>query len=45
MSEVTRENHNLNADRSTPPRAVNNNDVDDLAEIDLVGLVTAVLRC
>lgn len=45
MSEVTRENHNLNADRSTPPRrAVNNNDVDDLAEIDLVGLVTAVLR-
>ena len=44
MSEVTRENHNLNTDRSTPPRAVNNNDVDDLAEIDLVGLVTAVLR-
>lgn len=44
MSEVTRENHNLNADRSTPPRAVNNNDVDDLAEIDLEGLVTAVLR-
>lgn len=45
MSEVTRENHNLNADHSTPPRrAVNNNDVDDLAEIDLVGLVTAVLR-
>ena len=45
MSEVTRENHNLNADRSTPPRrAVNNNDADDLAEIDLVGLVTAVLR-
>lgn len=44
MSEVTRENHNLNADRSTPPRAVNNNDVDDLTEIDLVGLVTAVLR-
>ena len=44
MSEVTRENHNLNDDRSTPPRAVNNNDVDDLAEIDLVGLVTAVLR-
>lgn len=44
MSEVTRENHNLSADRSTPPRAVNNYDVDDLAEIDLVGLVTAVLR-
>lgn len=44
MSEVTRENHNLNTDRSTPPHAVNNNDVDDLAEIDLVGLVTAVLR-
>lgn len=45
MSEVTRENHNLNAERSTPPRrAVNNNDGDDLAEIDLVGLVTAVLR-
>ncbi|MBO9158612.1 MAG: hypothetical protein J7E01_16675, partial [Escherichia coli] len=44
MSEVTRENHNLNANRSTPPRAVNNNDADDLAEIDLVGLVTAVLR-
>ena len=44
MSEVTRENHHLNADRSTPPRVVNNNDADDLAEIDLVGLVTAVLR-
>lgn len=49
MSEVTRENHNLNAERSTPPRrVVNNNDGDDygddLAEIDLVGLVTAVLR-
>lgn len=44
MSEVTRENHKLNADRSTPPHAANNNDVDDLAEIDLVGLVTAVLR-
>lgn len=44
MSEVTRENHHLNVDRSTPPRVVSNNDADDLAEIDLVGLVTAVLR-
>ena len=44
MSEVTRENHHLNADRSTPTRVVNNSDADDLAEIDLLGLVTAVLR-
>ena len=29
---------------TTPPRSVTDNDTDDLAEIDLVGLVTAVLR-
>ena len=44
MSEVTKENSNLNPNRSTPPRVVNNNEAGDLAEIDLVGLVTAVLR-
>lgn len=44
MSEATKENSNLNPNRSTPPRAINNNEADDLAEIDLMGLVTAVLR-
>ena len=44
MPEANKENSNLNPNRSTPPRVVSNNEVDDLAEIDLMGLVTAVLR-
>lgn len=34
----------MNLPRSTPSRAINTTDADDLAEIDLLGLVTAVLR-
>lgn len=44
MPEANKENSNLNPNRSTPPRVVSNNETDDLAEIDLMGLVTAVLR-
>lgn len=44
MPEINHEKNNLNLTRSTPPRAVNTTDADDLAEIDLLGLVTAVLR-
>ena len=44
MPEANKENSNLNPNRSTPPRVVSNNEADDLAEIDLMGLVTAVLR-
>ena len=44
MPEANKENSNLNPNRSTPPRVVNNNEADDLAEIDLMGLVMAVLR-
>lgn len=44
MTEINNEKNNLNLPRSTPPRTVNTTDADDLAEIDLLGLVTAVLR-
>lgn len=44
MTEINNEKNNLNLPRSTPPRAINTTDADDLAEIDLLGLVTAVLR-
>ena len=44
MPEINNEKNNLNLLRSTPPRTVNTTDADDLAEIDLLGLVTAVLR-
>lgn len=44
MPEANKENSNLNPNRSTPPRVVNSNEADDLSEIDLIGLVTAVLR-
>lgn len=44
MSEANEEISNLNPNRSTPPRVISNNEADDLAEIDLMGLVTAVLR-
>lgn len=44
MTEINNEKNNLNLPRSTPPRTVNTTDDDDLAEIDLLGLVTAVLR-
>ncbi len=44
MTEIINEKNNLNLPRSTPPRTVNTTDADDLAEIDLLGLVTAVLR-
>lgn len=44
MTEINNEKNNLNLPRSTPSRAVNTTDADDLAEIDLLGLVTAVLR-
>ena len=37
-------NNSAAAGCTTPPRRVTDNDADDLAEIDLVGLVTAVLR-
>ena len=44
MTEINNEKNNLKLPRSTPPRTVNTTDADDLAEIDLLGLVTAVLR-
>ena len=44
MTEINNEKNNLNLPRSTPSRAINTTDADDLAEIDLLGLVTAVLR-
>ena len=44
MTEINNEKNNLNLPRSTPPRTINTTDADDLAEIDLLGLVTAVLR-
>lgn len=44
MTEINNEKNNLNLSHSTPPRTVNTTDADDLAEIDLLGLVTAVLR-
>lgn len=44
MTEINNEKNNLNLPRSTPPRTVNTTDADDLAEIDLWGLVTAVLH-
>lgn len=44
MPEINNEKNNQNLPRSTPPRTVNTTDADDLAEIDLLGLVTAVLR-
>ena len=44
MTEINNEKNNLNLSRSTPPRTINTTDADDLAEIDLLGLVTAVLR-
>ena len=44
MTEINNEKNNLNLPRSTPPRTVNTTDADDLAEIDLLGLVTAVLH-
>ena len=44
MTEINNEKNNLNLPRSTPPRAINTTDADDLAKIDLLGLVTAVLR-
>ena len=44
MTEINNEKNNLNLTRSTPPRTINTTDADDLAEIDLLGLVTAVLR-
>ena len=44
MTEINNEKNNLNLPRSTLPRAINTTDADDLAEIDLLGLVTAVLR-
>ena len=44
MTEINNEKNNLNLPRSTPPRTVNTTDAGDLAEIDLWGLVTAVLR-
>ena len=44
MTEINNEKNNLNLLRSTPPRTVHTTDDDDLAEIDLLGLVTAVLR-
>ena len=44
MSETYNEKNNLHQLRSTPPRVVNPDDADDLAEIDLLGLVMAVLR-
>ena len=45
MTEIINEKNNLNLPRSTPPlRTVNTTDADDLAEIDLLGLVTAVSR-
>lgn len=44
MTEINNEKNNLNLPRSTPPRTVNTTDDNDLAEIDLLGLVTAVLR-
>ena len=40
MTEINNEKNNLNL----PPRTINTTDADDLAEIDLLGLVTAVLR-
>lgn len=43
MTEINNEKNNLNLPRSTP-RTVNTTDADDLAEINLLGLVTAVLR-
>lgn len=45
MTEIINEKNNLNLPRSTPPlRTVNTTDADDLTEIDLLGLVTAVSR-
>ena len=44
MPEINNEKNNQNLPCSTPPRTVNTTDADDLAEIDLLGLVTAVLR-
>ena len=41
MTEINNEKNNQNLPRSTPPRTVNTTDADDLAEIDLLGLVTA----
>lgn len=43
MTEINNEKNNLNLLCSTPPHTVHTTD-DDLAEIDLLGLVTAVLR-